>query len=228
MINKLASLSTAALLASTLTANAASLEVYYEGKVNSISGDGGGYTVNDIVTGSLFINTDLMPVDFYSSSMRGYYHNNGSGNSDFVTSYNDSGTYSHDYIYVEDAYNDNRDYYYVRDSESNSYDDGQGNYGYSEESIYVYAYDYILNFISGDGIEQLFDLSAGDADMFGQISSSGFSYEDNVQTDNHSGHAYLTLSRLSVGSVSAVPEPGTLALLTLGLAGIGFRKRCIA
>jgi len=234
MINRLTALSAITLLASTVTVNAATVEVHYEGKVNYIYGDGAGYSVNDSVFGSLFIDTDLAPADLYSStSSRGIYYNGYSSsnhqNSGFVSGHNDAGTHSYDLVYVEDDHYSTRDYYYALDQEINYYDNGQGNYGWSQDYLYVQAYDYILDFITGDSIEQLFDLNAGDArDMNGRIYSYGHDYENYVRTDYHRGWANLTLSRLSVGPASTVPEPGTLALLTLGLAGFGFRKRLIA
>jgi hypothetical protein len=229
MINRLTALSAITLLASTLTVNAATVEVHYEGFVNNIGGDGAGYSVNDKVSGSLFINTDLASADRDSSASRGYYDNSYNQNNGFVTGHNNAGTRSYDYVDVRDDYYSTYDYYSVRDYEYNYYNNGQGNYGYSSDYLQVWAYDYILDFITGDGIEQLFDLSAGDAQyMNGRIYSYGYDYENGVRTDYHWGSANLTLSRLSVGSASTVPEPGTLALLTLGLAGFGFRKRLIA
>ena len=232
MINRLTALSAITLLSSTLTVNAATVEVHYEGFVNSIYRDGAGYSVNDKVSGSLFINTDLAPADRNSSASLGNYYNGGYGssnyqNSGFVTGHSDAGYRSYDHVYIEDDYYSSRDRYFAIDNEQSSYNNGQGNYGYSHDSLYVQAYDTILDFITGDSIEQLFILNAGDAQyMYGQIHSSGYDYENYVRT-NHYGSAYFTLSHLSVGPASTVPEPGTLALLTLGLAGFGFRKRLV-
>lgn len=194
-----------------------------------IYGDGAGYSVNNSVFGSLFIDTDLAPADHYSSTSLGYYYYGySSGDSGFVTGHNDAGHRSYDHVLVEDdPYS--RDRYYTIDYEHSSYNNGQGNYGWSNDYLYVQAYDSILDFINGDSIEQLFDLNAGDAQVKnGRIYSYGYDYENNIISDYHSGYANLTLSHLSVGPASTVPEPDTLALLTLGLAGIGFRKRLVA
>lgn len=233
MTNKLTTLYTVIFLTNALTVNAATVEVHYEGKVSSLYGDGAGYSVNDSIFGSLFINTSLAPADSNSSNKIGnYYNRNTTDNSAFVTGHTDmDNTRSYDQIYIENDYYSNRDRFYALDYETSSYNDGQGNYGYSTNYLYVQAYDYVLDFITGDSIEQIFDLNAGDAHyMNGQVYSHGYDYKNNVRTNYNYGYASFNLSRLSVGpataslAVSAVPEPGTITLFALGFVTLMGRK----
>lgn len=209
------------------SAQAAILEVSYEGTVNYTYQSGAGYSVGDSIRGSLFIDTDLASADWYSSSNLGYYYISNNTNGGFVTGHTSAGTRSHDQVLIEDDfYSSGRDRFYIVDHERSIYRDGPGNYSDTYSHLKIDAWDNSLDFINGDGIEQEFDLSANDVidSFFAQIIHYDYAYENYRTTVNSYGYANVNLSRLTVGSAS-VPEPAGILLLSAGLAGLGFTRK---
>lgn len=237
-MNFLKTLTTAALFFASLSSSAAIIEVSYEGVVNSQYGDGAGYNINDVISGSLFIDTSLV-TDYYSQANRGYYHSYYNNNADYITGFDhdtavdqniDSDITNHDYFYLEDEYYQNdRDYFYIRDYEHSNYNDNVGNYGYTNSYVGFGAESYVDDFISGDSLIQSFTLTdfSSFANTWGTVYSQEGDYKNNQQTNYHYGYSHFTLTRLSYNTVKDVPEPSSIAILALGLFGLLARKRAI-
>jgi hypothetical protein len=207
------------------TVQAAILEVSYEGTVVSSTLDGVGYSIGDSISGSLFIDTDLAPSDRSSSPIYGSYYYSDYG-SDFVTGYTPAGWQSQDQVHIENGSSLGRDRFLAMDFAVNEYNNGAGNSGSSWTYFSIDAWDYDLDFINGDVLEQAFDLSANDAvdGFYAHIGLESSVYEDFQEVSYAYGFAQINLSRLTVGNVS-VPEPSALILFSAGLAGLGFTRK---
>ncbi|MGD8910833.1 MAG: PEP-CTERM sorting domain-containing protein [Chromatiales bacterium] len=227
----------ATLLASSLNAIASVIEVHYTGAVyetndNGIPNVGGaGYNVGDSISGSLFIDTGLASTDHYPDITSFASYDNGVvEGGGFVNGYVAGGTTSSDSVSIEDDFDESIDMFSVTDGEYNRfYDDGAGNFSFTEDSLFINAVSWVLDFLHGDGLEQLeqgFDLLASmDADGigYGSILQAFGSVENGVDFYDFS-YAYFNLNSLSVraiDNVAAVPEPSTIFLMSTGIVGLG-------
>jgi len=246
-MNFLKTVTAATLLLASLSSSAAIIEVSYEGVITSNSnynydgsgysydGDGAGYNINDVISGSLFIDTDMAPNDYYSQTNLGYYHSNWNGNADFVTGFDHesvenvdhtSDVTAHDYVYFQDDYS-NRDYFAMYDYETSNYNDNAGNFGHTQTYVGFGAYSEVDDFISTDSLMQSFTLTdfSSFTNTWGTVYSREYDYENNQVVNNVQGYSNFKLTSLSYNTVSEVPEPSSIAILALGLFGLFARKR---
>lgn len=225
------------LLATSLTVNAVIVEVSYTATVyqtyDSGAGSnvgGAGYNVGDSINGSLFIDTDRAPSDSNPETSVSDYYYDAIGDSGFVTGHAADGINTYDSLRVEDDYIGDRDRFYASDHESGYYSDSTGDYGYTDDYIYIDVYSDVLDFISGEGLEQFeqgFDLlaSMGGLDRFNGRVVKRITGVENGENFNNYSYGDFNLNSLSVGAidnVAAVPEPSTIFLMATGLAGLGF------
>lgn len=225
LIKGLKILAMAPLFLGSMSASAALVDVYYEGTVGSIMGDGAGYSVSDTVSGTLVIDTDLAPADRYSSYANiGYYLQTSSTPNDFVSGHLTADEGLYDQVYIEDDYSSTRDYFSILDRDYSYTNLGQGGTTRTDNYLQLWAYDYTVDFINGSGLNQSFDLSSADVQqMSGRIVNRSYSRGIGNSRNNEYHGANFSLSRLTY-DLASVPEPGTMALIGLGLLGLGARR----
>ncbi len=81
------------------------------------------------------------------------------------------------------------------------------------------------DFRTGLDLAQAFDLTAGSV-FSGFVSREYGTFVDGIGLPTDAGIASFALRRLTVGpAATAVPEPGTLALLGLGLLAVAVLRR---
>ncbi|MFK7916087.1 MAG: PEP-CTERM sorting domain-containing protein [Pseudomonadales bacterium] len=217
-------LAAAPLLAGSMAASAALIEVNYEGTISYTSGDGAGYSVGDFLSGTFVIDTDLLPADRNNHADVADYYQINNTHGDFVSGSvdNDDGLY--DRLYMADHSN-GFEQFYVMDRDYSFDYVNSANRSYSDRFVNVSTYGYNLDFLNGVSADQVFDLATGDVQyMNGTI----YNYEYAVVNGNYlsisNGNAQFALTGLSVGPAS-VPAPTSIALLGLGLLGLAAARR---
>ncbi len=138
-------------------------------------------------------------------------------------------TYSNDYDHIQVV-----DYEYGVDT---GYD-SNGNYFYhsGENYTYLHFYDYLEGFLNGVALNQTFsatvDNSGNDygyayihrylqSDQCADPSCSAYQYQE-----YKIGYAFVDLNTITMSLRNTnIPEPGSLALLGLGLSGLAFVRR---
>jgi hypothetical protein len=114
----------------------------------------------------------------------------------------------------------------------NVYDAGANDSIFRHDYIYAYFVDFLTEFAPGDGVpSSSFVWTDDDASDYGY---GGVSWENSIydhDTGTYSSYNYAiaswTLNSLTLqgAQITQVPEPGTLALFGVGLAGLGWMSR---
>ncbi|MFV1872837.1 MAG: hypothetical protein ACMZ64_05910 [Oleiphilus sp.] len=219
------------LLGMSIGANAIILELNYEGEITTLNADGAGFSVGDIFSGSLLIDTSIAPVDRDpTSNSSDHYSATDFSHTNFVTGGYAVGDLSFDRVQVEDR-DSLGDRFSALDYEINDISDLHGKRTYSMNSVSLNIYSYLFDFIHGEGLDQSFNFNAGDSGsvtMTATFKHQSFTDVDSIRTWANDGRAFGVLSSVSLGeyhSVSSVSEPSSIMLLSISLLFFGLTQR---
>lgn len=225
------SLSLFALLSVSAITQAKIIEVKYQGVVDDIvASNTGSYNLGDLISGSLFIDTKKAPGEYYGAFGGGApgeaFYGNGFGLGDdggFVTGFAPNSPASLDFVYLLDDNGGAGDDFQVGDDEYSEFDHGNGIIDYMWSYLYVgLVAPTPLDFINGTSLEQVFALTSAQTSMVGYLGKDFWQEDNGVLVDD--SYDIITFNVTSL-SASVVPEPGVLALLGLGLAGLLASRR---
>lgn len=236
-----------ALLTASLSAHAVILEGTFSGTVYDSYDvdiyDGttyfGGATTGgqngQTLTGTFTIDTDLMPPDSCADPSFGCYSNQTSS-IDFLQmsmtlsgqTFTTKATTSYEDVYTQDY---GYDYYHVGEySYQQGFDSTGTIYDYQNFVGWINFYEYVDDVIQGDSPIQTFNWNDNDSSDYGYgyyfftYYTQDFNTNTITSYDNAEGHFYLNSMTLQVRA-SSVPEPGPLALLAVGLVGLGVARK---
>ena len=234
MIKKLRAAAFAAVIGATaMTANAIPIVATFSGTVHSGARcdiEGCVSIVGESIAATVEFDTDAAPSNYYGSSPGyGYYYNTttswlewsvDAGGEDLLVT---SGPFDYlsEYMYVIDR-SDGLDYveaYSYGTYSSYNAQSGATTQGYRYLDMYVY--DYIKEFVSGTDLLQFGSI---DAPQYGYGSFYSYLYEydsNGVYSQYVYNYGSFYIDSMTVGERVAVAEPGTLALMWLGLSAIG-------
>lgn len=214
------------------TAQAAIVNLYYEGIIDGVRVDRGSlpYSVGDTISGTLRIDTSI-PLSYeVAAGQVEYFYNTPTAAYNFITGYTQSGGWdAHSFfdnaIVIDGDISDNfaYDFLSLEDAEQASLAAPNGDYGSYQDIIHLKIEDYSRQSINGTGLAQNFTLDASDpAIMQGWLIYSRFHvWDNNMQASNDSGRAYFHLTYVEA---TVVPLPGAMLFMasafgTLLIAG---------
>lgn len=223
-------------------------------ETGTLFGQGSGYDIvnGQTIVLKFTYDTNTAPGDYYGGTDPEYaFYDGGNSNwiessatingnavSNFYSGNSYSGTYVNNYIEMSDYIPNSSTPIYdevgVYDY-SYGYNDGNtanGNYFFNEsldESLF-YFYSYVENLLNGVALNQSFSLVADGNNSYGTGWISRYRDDrecsDASCTTTYKEDYQYAYASFEINAISAtVPEPGSLALLGLGMSGLAFVRR---
>lgn len=234
MFKKLISI--AALIAASVSSQAAIIQVDFTGTITSEYNNGSynnyqdydfGYDIGDTISDTFYIDTSIVS-DRDSRSTIGSYYANGLLANDFISSNSvnvPTANQSYDHVYIQNDYYSNSDRMYIRDYEREYYYNSN-NQSYLSEELRIDFFSSVVDFISSDSLEQSFTINdfTNISQNQGYITYDEYEYINGQYQRQSRVYDYMRFNLTSI-TYNAVPAPAMLLLFSLGLLVISARKR---
>jgi len=200
-----------------ISAFASIINIEYKGHISSANGENMGYSVGDLVGGSVVIDLSKIDgIDYSSSNALGV---NALASKGLLTSSNYIGADTGDFYDLLSLYDGNPGYFGSDSLTLAEVLSAQGTITNSFHLGISSNQDWITNLLGKN-----YNLELSDSDAL-KNSWGAFSRWDMAMGNYHSiGDARIELDFVKVHSVSA-PEPSSLVLSFLGLFGLAFRRK---